>query len=64
MKADNGNRPAFEKAGLESHGKMPYYRAPEGSLDGWASLEPWARGAVEAAKRAPKRSRTRGRKIG
>ncbi len=63
LKADDGNRLSFEEVGLESYGKMPYYRAPEGSLDSWASLEPWARGAVEAAKRAPAKSPKRAKKL-
>lgn len=56
LKADDENRPAFEKAGLEKYGKMPYHQAPEGILGKWASLKPWAIGAFKAAQRAAKTS--------
>ena len=59
LKADAENLPDFERAGREKYGKMPYYQTPEGALDSWAKLEPWARGAVDAARRAAKRKRPR-----
>ncbi len=55
LKADDVNKGAFLAQGSGTHGKMPYYAAPPGSLDGWDAMEPWARGAAEAAKRAKKR---------
>ncbi len=57
LKADDENRPAFDNAGLEKYGKMPYYQAPKGVLGDWPALEPWARGAFRAAQRAAKSSR-------
>ena len=59
FKADDANRPAFEAAGLERYGRMPYYRAPAEALTGWRALEPWARAALAAARRAPKSRRRR-----
>ncbi len=56
LKADDENRPAFEKAGLKKYGKMPYHQVPKGALGNWPSLEPWARGALKAAQRAAKTS--------
>ena len=52
LKADEVNRDAFIAEDSGTHGRMPYYAAPPGSLKGWAAMEPWARGAVEAAGRA------------
>ena len=54
LRADDGNRALFEKAGMEKAGKMPYYRVPPEALeDGDVFLE-WAEGAVAAARRAAK----------
>ena len=52
LKADDTNRPAFEGRSLKPFGKMPYFAAPAECLKGWAEMEPWAEGAVEAARRA------------
>jgi DNA transformation protein and related proteins len=59
LKVDDVNRGDFEEADLEPfvhHGAtrtitMSYHRAPEGSLDDWPLMEPWARGSVKAAER-------------
>lgn len=60
LKADDVNRPAFDKAGLRAftyHAKggkktaMSYFEAPD-CIDDWEALEPWADGALAAAKRA------------
>ncbi len=51
LKADDVNKGEFEKQGAKSRGRMPYYSAPEGALESWAAMEPWATGAVGAAKR-------------
>ncbi len=53
LRVDDENRPKHEQAGLEKHGRMPYWRAPEDALADWHSLEPWTRAALLAAKRAP-----------
>lgn len=50
--ADDINRSEFEERGLKPYGKMPYFAAPPECLNGWAEMERWARGAVEAARRA------------
>ena len=52
LKADHGNRPEFERRGLKPFGRMPYFAAPPECLEGWAGMERWAVGAVEAARRA------------
>ncbi len=72
LKTDAVNRPDFDAAGLEPfvhHSAtrtltMSYHRAPEGSLEDWPVMEPWAQGSVSAAerafaKRAKRPSRTR-----
>jgi DNA transformation protein len=60
LKTDAENRPAFASLGLEpfSYQKksgevtaMSYFAAPD-CLDDWDALEPYARGALAAAKRA------------
>ena len=65
LKVDDANREDFVKAGLGPFvygGKdrpttMSYHRAPE-PIEDWRILEPWARGALDAARRAAaKRSR-------
>ena len=61
LKADDENRSAFEDAGLEKYGKMPYHQAPPGALDSWSALDPWASGALEAAQRGAK-SKSKSRK--
>ncbi len=52
LKADDTNRPEFEARGLKPFGKMPYFAAPPECSKSWAGMERWARGAVEAARRA------------
>ncbi len=52
LKADDTNRQAFEDRALKPFGKMPYFAAPAECLKGWAEMEPWAEGAVDAARRA------------
>lgn len=67
LKVDDANREDFVGAGLGPFvygGKdrpttMSYHRAPE-PIEDWRILEPWARGALDAARRAAaKRSRPR-----
>lgn len=55
LKADDMNKAAFIERGSASYGKMPYYSAPEETLDGWDEMAPWAEGAVEASRRAKKK---------
>jgi DNA transformation protein len=70
LKVDDHNRDSFTQAGLaafEYRGKgspitMSYHRAPE-PIEEWTQLEPFARGALDAARRAavarrPRRDRT------
>lgn len=60
LKADDENRPAFEREGLEPFTyemrgkptKMSYYRVPDEAMDSPALMLPWARGALAAALRA------------
>jgi DNA transformation protein len=52
LKTDDVNRTAFENRGSKTHGKMPYYSAPPEALESWQGMEPWARGAVDASRRA------------
>ena len=52
LKADDANRPEFEERGLKPYGKMPYFAAPPECLEDWSGMERWARGAVDAARRA------------
>ena len=52
LRVDDETRAAFESAGMEKAGKMPYYRVPpEAPEDGDVFLE-WAQGAVAASQRA------------
>jgi DNA transformation protein and related proteins len=66
LKADDENRPMFEKAGLgpfvysAKDGKqmsMNYHAAPD-CMDDWEAFGPWAKSALAAARRAkaPKKS--------
>ena len=55
LKADGENKDAFLAEGSGTHGKMPYYAAPAGSLDSWQAMEIWAKGAVAASLRAKKK---------
>jgi DNA transformation protein and related proteins len=55
LKADEVNRSTFENRGSKTHGKMPYYSAPPEALESWQEMEPWARGAVDASRRAKKK---------
>jgi DNA transformation protein len=60
LKADDGNRGAFERAGAtpfvyEANGKrtvMSYFRAPDEALESREVAAPWARSAYAAALRA------------
>jgi DNA transformation protein len=67
LKADDLTRPRFEEAGLhpfrphpDRPTAMPYYPPPDEAMDGPEALLPWARLALEAARRAgPRPSRSR-----
>lgn len=67
LKVDDGNRAAFEAAGLAPfryRGRtkqvvLPYRMAPPDALDKAAELLPWARGAFDAALRAHRPRRPR-----
>ena len=60
LKADDVNRPAFERAGAEpfrpygdDRASMNYYSVPVAILEDRAELERWARKALAAAGRKP-----------
>jgi DNA transformation protein len=55
LKADDENKDAFIAVGSVTHGKVPYYAAPAGTLDSWKNMQGWAKGAVAASLRAKKR---------
>jgi DNA transformation protein and related proteins len=61
LKVDDGNRAGFEKRGLQRFtyetktgrtGTMSYYPVPSEAMDDPEALSTWARGALEAARRA------------
>lgn len=61
LKADDGNRAAFEERGLRPFtyetktgrtGTMSYYPVPPELLEDPQALNPWVRGALVAARRA------------
>lgn len=59
FKVDDGNRPAFEAAGLEPFRPfgpdtppMQYYEVPADAIEDPESLRPWLIGALAAARRA------------
>lgn len=52
LRVDDENRAAFEDAGMERAGKMPYYRAPPDALEDGEVFLTWAEGAVTASQRA------------
>jgi DNA transformation protein and related proteins len=61
LKADDGNRPDFERLGLEPFrytrrdgrtATMGYYPLPAAALDDAQALRPWVQGALAAARRA------------
>jgi len=66
LKVDDANREDFARAGLGPFvygGKdrpmtMSYHRAPE-PIEDWRILEPWARGSLDAARRAAAAKRSR-----
>lgn len=73
LKADDGNRPAFEAEGLgpftyeKKSGKatvMSYWQAPERLLDEGDEMVAWARAAFAAARRAKKAVKPRARTVG
>lgn len=65
LKADQKNRPLFEKAGMtpfvySSNGKaatMSYYETPPEALEDADAMQPWAESAIAASRRARKTKR-------
>ncbi len=62
LKADDVNRPAFEREGLPpftytGHKNrtvdLPYRQAPPDAMEDANEMRPWAQGAIDAALRAP-----------
>ena len=49
LNADDSNRKAFETAGSEQHGRMPYFSVPGEVLERDGDLREWARQSIEAA---------------
>jgi DNA transformation protein len=70
LKADEINRPEFERAGsapftYEAKGRrtiMGYWRAPDDAMESRELMAPWARSALDAALRA--RTTARGSRAG
>ncbi len=54
LRADDVNRPAFEEAGCERHGKMPYWAVPEHVVASDVELCAWGADAAAAARRGAK----------
>lgn len=68
LKVDDGNRAGFEERGIRPFtyetkagrtGTMSYYPVPSEAMDDPEALNPWARGALEAALRAARKPDTR-----
>ncbi len=55
LKADGQNKAGFIERGSKTHGKMPYYSAPDDALDEWSAMAPWAEGAAAASRRAARK---------
>jgi DNA transformation protein and related proteins len=49
LKVDDTNRGLFESAGVEQHGRMPYYAVPADVLEDDDALLEWARRSAEIA---------------
>lgn len=49
LKVDDTNREAFELAGVEKHGRMPYYAVPADVLEDDDALLEWARRSAAIA---------------
>lgn len=54
LRVDDTNRSAFEEAGAERHGKMPYYAIPGDVRTDDDTLRAWAKDSIAAAGRAKK----------
>ncbi len=72
FKVDDGNRPAFEEAGMEpftyeaKDGKamtMSYYRCPDDLLEDPQALKGWAMEALDAALRSGTRKKKTKKKV-
>jgi len=71
LKTDELNRPDFERRSLppftftskRGTSTMSYYLAPPEAMERPADLEPWARSALEAARRAPTRKKPKRKKV-
>ncbi len=68
LKADDINRPDFERAGLAPFRPFPdksvmisYYQAPAGLFESEEELRRWGEGAVQAARRAQRKKKARKR---
>lgn len=55
FKVDDSTRAAYEAAGSESYGRMPYYEVPGDVLEDAARLESWTTEAIAVAHAAPKK---------
>ena len=54
LRADDQTRRAFEEAGGEQHGSMPYFSVPDAVLDHGSELISWSTRALEVARAAKK----------
>jgi len=52
LKVDDSNQKAFETAGSDQHGRMPYFSLPNDVLSRDGELRDWAGRAIEIAHRA------------
>lgn len=52
LRADDGSKGFFEKAGSVKHGRMPYWSVPSNVVSAPAELEEWASRALAVARAA------------
>ena len=57
FKVDDSTRPAFEEAGSEPFGKMPYFLVPPEVVESAERLQEWARAAIAVGHATGKRRR-------
>ncbi|MEO9803727.1 MAG: TfoX/Sxy family protein [Reichenbachiella sp.] len=50
LKVDDLNRPEFEQAGAQPHGKMPYLSIPEEVMKNQDTLIEWAKTSIAISK--------------
>lgn len=55
LKVSDTNRPQFEEAGSEQHGKMPYFAVPVDVMEDADTLRDWAKVSIEIAHLSKKK---------